>query len=587
MEQLKNAEAVINCKTPKLVKAIKVEGYSLELIADKLSEFVNLERFECSAGFEIVLPESLFGLGKLRHLTLSNLFLKQFPNKICDAFPLLETLNLSENYIATIPTTIRKLKQLRCLNFYKTYIHNLPKELLELPQLKSLILSTYDVTDELSVLLELKGLSELVLAPRLMKKMKKEHPNFINGIAYVYGNGKLERKKLKKILNQFIDLELSWSLRPLILNLMSDNLDKVRVALKIEDLLQACNFKGEEYIRLKALELLDEQMTRDNQNALAKDAEIAVMGRLGINKNELRQKLKDLNIKYSANITDYTTHVLLGQLPGERIAQAIEKGLFVLSEKNITDYWEQEQNPYLLEAVETSPEQLESMSALLLSGQEDSIAVALAMFKQGGFPKELITELFIAYFQLLDSTDAKREAERLLRQYGSSDLVLSMKTGSRLFDEYVVWDELALNRELMAVCKKTELDDLKIANYIYKKRKIGAAYLIRKAPEAEAIAFIRTHFLSSTGVLTLEDLQLRSIPKVLYKIAAEIKELKLKGNSIQKLTKDFKKFENLKMLDIRSNYDLLNWDVPSAEILAILNETAPNCEYLPNKTKKK
>lgn len=566
-------QEIMDCKTPLEVLALRISAWDLEPALKKILSFSNLESFEASWGGNYnSIPKEILKLPKLKRLSFTKNQLSKIPEELVYAENL-EYLDLSSNHINVIPSFLNMLKKLKELNLSANFIAEVDEEaFIGLKDLYSLNLSSAKFDALPDALLKLvPQLSELWLDKKTAGELKRKHSELYNNIPYIAQNKSAESKLLKKLQQQFQKEQLSSEMRALLLNLSGNNKEKIVAQASPEMILQACNFKSVEPIRLRALEYLGEQFSEAGKEALKKDAKLAVFGKLGINKNELRQKLKDHNIKYAAKIDATTTHVLFGQMPGTEAALAFEKGLYILNEKNIIDFWEAAEKPYMLEVANESPEQLESLSAMLLSAQEDSIAVALSMFKQGGFPKELLTELFIAYKTLTANTPASREAERLLRQYGSAELIGKIKSAWSIF----IYDcgEVATTRAINDLCKNTELDGLKFAKYVRRRFSGATNYLLKHLPEKEALAFLR-ELVDDKGTLNLSGMGLQSVPSSLFGLGSSLKKLLLCNNNIRKIPEQLKKLTDLKELDLRYN-NMLTKDV---NLRASLAACLPSCK---------
>lgn len=573
MQQLNSFGEIKICKEPLVITHVRISLYRYfnEKIGDKLAQFKNLKSFECQGTnfFESQLA-AVLNLPKLERLVLPKGFVKEIDYTLTNAAQL-RILDLSKNLLSELPIFLRELKSLEELILDGNSIDELDDVLLDLPKLKVLSLTKLGDKKLPSFLMELiPRLSELSLPKGLSTKLIKKYPKLYAQLPYLSMNTSLENKYSAKMRQYFYENDTDWEMRAFYFNLLAGNEEKIAQQATIEKFLSAANFPVVEAVRLKALEYLQGQIPTKANAALQKQASVVVMGKLGINKNELRQKLKDHDIKYEARISKKTTHCLLGQSPGDAAFEALEKGLYLITEKYILDYWEEVENPYLLEAVEEAPEQADNIAALLLSGQEDSMLVALSMFKQGGFPKELITELFIAYQILATKSEAKREAERLLRQYGSVELMHFLKQ-DYLF--LIRSNTHTMRTRLAALNDKTELDGLKIAQYLYTKNKTGIAYLLSALPLEEAVALLRSDFMEK-GVLKLNSLRLTTIPEAVYALGQEIEQLILSNNGIKTIPNKIKQLTNLKVLDLSGNASM----VYNERVKEKFKKLLPSCE---------
>lgn len=575
MEFLDGYEAIMSCKVPQKVKRVRIGGYELDAALRTIKTFKNLEQFECSwGGSWSHIPDSILKLPQLRYLSFPRNYLSEIPMEITYAENL-EVLDLGHNNIQRIPQELASLKKLKILNLNKNPIQDIEEGVLEMKSLRHLKINKAIFTKLPEVLVQLiPKLDVLVLPRKLTTSLKKKYPELEAKVPYLYQWTSLEKKHLKKLEQTFMREDYADELQIFLFNLLAGRSEKIQHQSNTLKLLEAANFKGVEPIRLRALEFLSRSLEEEARSALTQSARICVQGRIGINKNELRQKLKSHNIQYTAKLDDKTTHYLVGQLPGKAVYEAKGKGIHLLTEKNIIDYWESVENPYLLEAAKESPEQLEGMAAMLTSNQVESISVALEMFRQGGFPKSLITELFVAYKCLMDKPVQEREAERLLRQYGSANLIAKLNMENALFSYKL--GENTTSSYLSKYEKNTELDSIKMAKIVYQFFGNGILYLIRRLSQEEALKFMESELMKE-GELDLSQKGLKTIPPIVYKLGDKLKKLNLKRNNIERILDKVKVFTALEVMDLRDNYALRKIDYKvRGEFVYLL----PNCELL-------
>lgn len=572
MEFLDGYKAIMACKAPQKVKRVRIGGYELDAALRTIKTFKNLEQFECSwGGSWSHIPDAILKLPQLRYLSFQRNYLSEIPMEITYAENL-EVLDLGQNNIQRIPQELASLEKLKVLNLDKNPIQEIEEGVLEMKALKHLKINKAIFTKLPELLLQLiPKLDVLVLPRKLTTSLKKKYPELAAKIPYLYQWTSLEKKHLKKLEQTFMRENYADELQIFLFNLLAGREEMVRQKGNKLKLLEATNFKGVEPLRLRALEFLSQGFEEEARSALNQSARVCVQGRMGINKNELRQKLKDHNIQYTSKLDEKTTHFLVGQLAGTSVYEAKEKGIHLLTEKNIIDYWESVENPYLLETAKESPEQLAGMAAMLTSNQVESISVALEMFRQGGFPKALITELFVAYKCLIEQPAQAREAERLLRQYGSANLIAKLNMENALFSYKL--GESTTTSYLNKYGKNTELDSIKMAKIIYRFFGNGLLYLIRRLAQEEALEFIESELMKA-GELDLSRRGLKTIPPIIYKLGDKLKKLNLQSNNIDRILDKVKVFTALEALDLRYNYPLRRIDY---KVRLQIKELLPAC----------
>ncbi|CAA6805694.1 MAG: Unknown protein [uncultured Aureispira sp.] len=518
-------------------------------------------------------------IGKCLHLEelyfLESYFKVTIPMSIL-RLPKLQTLVFRGVEATAILPFIGKLKSLKTLGLQDQSFLNFPKSLLDLPQLEELdfnntqfgkdsngwaLLSSIQSLKHLNLLrakldpfpieiTEQSALSELAVPKKFYNQLVKKHPDFCANIPYLYSHSALEKKYYYNLLNICRKHQFEWSFRVVLFNLLAGNKEKLDRFASKEMILKTSDVKLLEVIRLKALEFYHNKWGKNTDRPLTKEAQLAVVGKVSINKQELRKKLKDQGIKYSSKITPKTTHLLLGQLPNGAYKEALEQQIPILSEQYVLEFINDNSEQYL---VDDSDVNTAHIGQLLLSGQDENVLLALTLFKQGGFPKDLLTELFLAHRQT-DNKIIHRESERLIRQYGSINLVDELKKNQMIFSKYA--SEVGVKRKLKSLQKRTELDCLKIARYGYQTYKKGFTFMLSESPQTESIQLLRERIEHKT--LSLSKIGLTTIPIQLFELQ-ELEVLDLSHNyqlrSIS--TKLLPKLSQLKTLILKGNYNLL------------------------------
>lgn len=516
-----------------------------------LGNCINLEEayFLRSGFFKVALPKTLFDLPKLHTLVFNGAYWA-IPEHL-HHLKQLKILGIQGVFLTHFPTGITELPLLEELDFSASKWDELANLslLTQLKQLQHLNLLRSGLTQILPILTQLTHLNELLVPKSVYNKLVKKHPELCAKIPYLYSHSTLENKYGYTLLNICRKNKYDWGFRAILFNLLAGNAEKLEHLATKEAILKITDVKLLETLRLKALEYFGQ---RWNDISLHQGAHLTVAGKLGINKKELKAKLKEQGIKYSAKITNKTTHLLLGQLSHGIYQEALERNIPILTEQMVLSFIDNNSEQYLVGGLETNLQQVQQISSLLLSNQDENILLALALFKQGGFPLELLTDLFIAYKQS-NNIEVKRETERLLRQYGSIALVDEVKKRHALLSKYSA--EGSLSRKLKRLSNQTELNTLKIAWYAYEHYKKGISYLIKALPSEEKIAFLKS--LIKDDCLKLQQLGLTSLPPELFELK-EIKVIDLSYNyqlaSIP--TKYMHNLQHLEQLVLRGNYKI-------------------------------
>jgi Leucine-rich repeat (LRR) protein len=527
--------------------------YKSKRFGELIGKCINLEElYFMESYFKVTIPMSILKLpklhtlifrgvesgailpfiGRLKSLKILGLQEHSFPNfpKSLIDLPNLEELDFNHTKFekdANGWALLSSIPSLKCINLLRVKLHTFPVE----------------ITEQHS-------LSELAVPKKFYNQLIKKYPEFCANMPYLYSHGSLEKKYYNNLLNISRKHQFDWSFRVVLFNLLAENMEKLNRFATKELILKTTDVRLLEIIRLKALEYYHNRWGKNTTQPLTKEAHLAVVGKVGINKQELRKKLKEQGIKYSSKITTKTTHLLLGQLSNGIYKKALEQQIPVLSEQYVLEFINNNSEQYLVDDADVNTEHI---GQLLLSEQDENILLALTLFKQGGFPKELLTELFLAH-PLTYNTPMHRELERLIRQYGSINLVDELKKNQIIFSKYA--SEVSIKRKLKSLQKRTELDCLKIAKHGYQKYKKGLTFLLSELPKAESIQLLRER--TEGKQLSLSQIGLTTLPSSLFELQ-ELEVLDLSHNyqlrSIS--TKLLPKLKHLKTLILKGNYNLL------------------------------
>ncbi|RMG80735.1 MAG: hypothetical protein D6714_14180, partial [Bacteroidetes bacterium] len=119
---------------------------------------------------------------------------------------------------------------------------------------------------------------------------------------------------------------------------------------------------------------------------------LLIAGKTRTPKTRLKARATRLGWKILNEPDSHPALVILGDFPPDNLCG--HKNLFFIEEKTFLDQLEKAEKPWLLEDNRAAARQ--KLSDLLLSGQDENIALALQMMTTGGVPADLHTDLFIA-----------------------------------------------------------------------------------------------------------------------------------------------------------------------------------------------
>ncbi|MGB0929449.1 MAG: leucine-rich repeat domain-containing protein [Chitinophagales bacterium] len=284
---------------------------------------------------------------------------------------------------------------------------------------------------------------------------------------------------------------------------------------------------------------------------------------------EVRERLLPLGVGCKVFVKKTTTHVVLGG--GAKKGKGfLEHDVTIISPKELNIALERLEQPYLLEKTEDSSDNVQNLANLLLSNQDENIALALEIFKGGGFPKELLHELLIAY-KMTHTTKIRERARALLYLHISDSSKHALK---RLHNLSKGISERSLAKGIYRMTNDApEFDGVKIAQLMYEKHHKGLTYLLEYLPHQEKMDWLKKRIqndelnlskssvyklpkeigqLKSVKSVNVSNCSFSSVPQVLSKLP-KLEKIDLSNNRIYNLPVHFSKMNNLKCLNISNN----------------------------------
>ncbi len=422
------------------------------------------------------LPTIIFEWKKLHTLTLQGVQVANIWPQL-SLLPQLRTLNIEVAYLKALPPTIVQLQNLEEINWLATrfardfegwaLLHQLPRL-----QWMSLLFAQTNAS-VLKDLLTL-PLKFLLLSKNLLIPSKTAAAAYFQQLWYSYGHTAVENRHYSALLYHCQNSAIDWQQRALLLNLLAHNSASIARFASPQRLLAISDSDWSFYnfLRLNALEYF--VLSLPKRPSLYQGANVAVLGKIASPRKRLCKQLEAVGIVYSAKITAKTTHVLLGHQTKGAYQKALDRKLPFLLERQVLAYILSTGDYYLLQETAAQQEQLSNIQALLKSGQESSIRVALSLMEQGGFPSRLLTTVFFAYFNQA-SLAIRRLLGRLLRQHGSAMVIEYLYEHKLVL--YRNTSERTLYQQLEELHYHSELDVLALATYIYEQTGLAKSFL--------------------------------------------------------------------------------------------------------------
>lgn len=538
---------------PASVIKLTISPYDLSLAkADCLSQFIHVEElFLYPSAVPHSLPLAVFAWKKLHTLTLQGVHTASLWPHLAQ-LPHLRVLNIQVKQLARLPYELCNCQQLEELNWLESSFKDNFEGWHLLEQLPKLAWMNLLKAQFKRPVLE--GLEDLELKGLLLPKhhfsfFYKKNKTYCEQLLYTYQYSIAEGKSYKKLLQQAQKEQWSWQQRALALQFLAKNQQKIAALATPKRVLALTDLPILEPLRLEAIAYYTTQWPAPTP--LPATAHLAVLGKIASNKTTLKQQLKAIGWQYQASIKASTTHVLLGQLSKGAYQTALEKGLAFLSEVQVLNYSNSQQELFLLEEQAETPEQIQNIQSLLYSGREDNISLALVFFEQGGFPKQLLTPLFFAY-NMVGNIALRKEIGQLLRQYAPPAVVALINT--TLVGLYQAATDAHLKKHLQQVQAQTSLQVLALAQAIYQTTGQGITFLLQVLPFEEQVQLLRRRLQGKE--LHLDNLGLKAVPVAVYALE-ELEELSVYNNNLLTIPiAQLQKLPHLKSIHAPYNYGL-------------------------------
>ena len=292
---------------------------------------------------------------------------------------------------------------------------------------------------------------------------------------------------------------------------------------------------------------------------------IIIKGKIKGKVSELKQRLLQNEIHTGIKINQATTHILVGSMPNDIFATLQQHQAVLITEQLLVTHLNQLEQPYLLASPQES--NLESIRQLLESKQTENILLALEMLKGGGFPLQLLTELFLVY-KFSNEQKIKRIIIQIVGQYAPLDFVTALK--SRKSIRHSV-SGITLRRNLEYYCNIGDLDKRRIAFYLLEKgthKHLFALFNLSTADKKEYFAQAL-----QDGYLSLSGLELSELPDDIGKIS-NLTHLDISYNNFTAIPTQLFKCKQLKIIEIKGLYEIHKnhedlWKIPSLSTIYV------------------
>lgn len=593
------------------LKYLRLERNFLGTFPEKVLQLKSLKSLHINLCDLPAIPAGIQSLSHLEELSLIGNGLKMLPKEV-GKLEHLKVLNISSNKLKVMPASIGNLKSLHYLNCDHNNFKLLPSEIGDLKSLEHFSMKAN----------KLEALPDEIVGCTSLQFLDVSY-NKINTLPNELGDLS-NLKEFHCLRNKLVSLPVSLgklaNLEKLILSENPLNWSTFS--------LQDVAFKRLMFKYLYAMIQGTPNAHLSDQlgfvpptladNPLKEGAVVAKTGRTSLKVKEFKPQLEALGITYQAKFDKKVTHLIVARLPKIPLNDLLDSDVTFISEAQLNEFMASKQAPdptkYLLQQDdERTTESIHKLKGLLLSEDDQNVAIAVELIKAGGFPKELHTELFMAY-KLVDDSKVRKEIKPLLEQYSSEKAKEAMRQRWALFTEAM--DEKKLRRNINKYTQNNEFDGPKIARYFWDRYQKGILYLFSYGSNEQIVdALPKGDTLDFTGLninvlpevfeelkhvkkIFLKECDFVRFPKVLFKMPW-LEVLSLEHNYFEQLPKEMKKLTSLKTLNL--NYNMLRefpevlYEMPhlkkimfkswydehvDAATIEKVREKLPNCELI-------
>ncbi|GGF23348.1 leucine-rich repeat domain-containing protein [Flavobacterium limi] len=522
----------------------------IQLLDNPLMEFpeelldLKLDNAELEFKRLAAFPSYLEKLSNLKKLGLSSLKVKRIPKEISH-FKDLEDLCIKHGEIEVIDREIGSLNKLHSLEIRDTAITSLPVEIAQLHNLRTLYISD---NKQLAHLPE-----DIFTMPKLERVSfaKNGFPGTEAAKLFEEGlNAKTEKRRLAVFLA-----------------LLQRNNGYVAACGIFEDALAALN-SGVGMLRSNSLIWISNAVQASfSDKPIASGSEVFILGKFSKSNADIKSEIEALGATVSTKFSAKTTHVLIGEKPGEKL-NGLNSAAIQWVTEGILNKADATKDTQMEIAKDVPQEQIQS---LLLSPEDSNVSMALELIEEYRAVSAFEAELFISY-QYATDKDVKKHLQNLIKRNCSEDLqsALAGKYGFKSASEKKIGEYI------QTLFEKAGLDKLKVAYTIFRKTNHKASNYLLEFGTSEMKKEVLESFIDTyegvrnekeEGLIQLggnvpnEILELKNrIKKVSWRGGKELplcitqlellESLDLAMSGLSKLPKEIVNLQNLKKLDI-------------------------------------
>jgi Leucine-rich repeat (LRR) protein len=467
----------------KKLQLLYLKNNCIRKLPETIGQLKALKRFDLTTKKLVDIPDSIGELQQLEVFCLNNTQIKQLPNSF-SKLTNLRFLNLNDNQLKFVPQGISLFSQLLTLKLDDNNIEEFPVEVCDCPLLERLTIKGNKLKELPEELAKLRKLDRLDLMDNRFQSLPYVLLDWGDTFALNHRWGfsidstLFHNAKIFDLLNKKAFKVLSRSDKVHYFKLFSK--DKIQIS----NLSQMTVRKA---INAKVTAVADsalEYLTQKSASTIQLGSEVLILGKIAGEKNKLISQIEACGLQYTTKLKDSTTHVLVSSRSNKKLDKLPDTIHWNwITEVQLMYYIDKIQPSFLMQSA--SADSIQQVVSLIMTLDEENMALALELITGGGLPQGLLTEVFIVY-KLSEVAATRKKAQILLKQKAPIELqeVLRRRTNIRqnksyYFDE----DYRALSQKLDSYTETTAIDLGKLAFAVAIKSRLGYALALDNAPE--------------------------------------------------------------------------------------------------------
>jgi len=389
------------------------------------------------------LPVSIGSLGALSHLYLDG-------NRLGSLPPLpsrIKWLSISDNRFTELPASIPRLGNLQVLNAERNQLSGLPEGFRQLHSLQRLWLDGNP----------LPGLPQPLF--------------FLPALEGLKGPGDADaRRKLLRFLKLCRSREVPARLRMAVYDVMEEEgrrLKEFTIPLLLEALFIGI---GEVSYAIRK-HLLEERSEVQDIQPPFQGKSVFLLGETGFEPERLRLQLEKTGLRLASDPEQEVDFLVLGRLLNSMRAVPPANFRCLISRRSLAHFLNRELDRKF--ATDPNPRQLSNLRIMIFSPEPAQRALALQLLNTNGLPKQLLTDLFLAWKLGYGN---KNTLERLLLQNTSEEALRAMYYPMGLTGRT---SEATLTTNIIKYTEDNEFDGRHIAQFLNELYGTARLYLKR------------------------------------------------------------------------------------------------------------